>query len=90
MADTNVPISQGIETLISTAVGVASNVAQLAIKVGTAPLALLPAESRQSVRNAAGDIITAVDSIQSNVSKTLSGTLQDLATTARTECCEKK
>lgn len=66
------PAAQPVESLVESVIALGTSLVRLGVNVGTIPLALLPADARQSTVKATHEVLTAVEKINVSVFKTAS------------------
>ncbi len=65
------------DSLVETVIGVGGGIARVGLSVVTLPLAVLPADSRQHLRNAAKEVLTAVVGIPGDLAKVASTVIDE-------------
>jgi hypothetical protein len=75
--------------LIETVVGFGGGIARVGLSVITLPLAVLPAESRQHLRNAAKEALSAIASLPGDLAKVASTAIDEWAANAENETAAK-
>lgn len=75
--------------LVDTVIGFGGGIARMGLSVATLPLSVLPVETRQHLRNAAKEVLTAVAGIPGDIAKVASTAIDEWAAKAEGDAAVK-